>query len=93
MEIREKLSILEKDWNEASLEIILGSMVIEECAILSTCNRFEVYYTTSSPRRALSDVMDYLSKRSGIDRLQLREDLFCLRGGDAGWHLMRVAGG
>jgi glutamyl-tRNA reductase len=66
---------------------------IVEAAVLSTCNRFEVYYAASDPREALASVTQFLSKRANIPVSSLRKNLFMLSGDDAVWHVMRVAGG
>lgn len=92
VEVREKLAIAEANWNEASNEIVAGG-VIEEAAVLSTCNRFEVYYAAANPREAMASVTKYLSDRSGLPVSVLRKNLFMLSGDDAVWHIMRVAGG
>ena len=92
VEVREKLAIPEADWNTASNEITDGTFVAE-AAVLSTCNRFEVYYSATDPRAAMAHVTKYLSKRSGIPVSSLRKNLFMLSGDDAVWHIMRVAGG
>jgi len=92
VEVREKLAIPEADWNAASNEICASGSV-EEAAVLSTCNRFEVYYAAADAREAMACVTDYLSKRSGLPVSLLRKNIFCLSGDDAVWHLMRVAGG
>ena len=41
VEVREKLSIPEAQWNEAAAALV-GYETVQEAAILSTCNRFEV---------------------------------------------------
>lgn len=92
VEVREKLAIAESNWNEASNEIC-ASGVVAEAAVLSTCNRFEVYYAAADPREAMASVTNYLSQRSGIPVSSLRRNLFMLSGDDAVWHIMRVSGG
>lgn len=42
VDVREKLAIPEDNWNEASTALC-GYDSISEAAVLSTCNRFEVY--------------------------------------------------
>jgi len=94
VEVREKLAIAEADWNTASNEICNGgNSPIAEAAVLSTCNRFEVYYAASDPRAAMAHVTKYLAQRSGLPVPLLRQNLFMLSGEDAVWHIMRVAGG
>jgi glutamyl-tRNA reductase len=92
VEVREKLAIAEQDWNAASAEICAGGDVAE-AAVLSTCNRFEVYYSASNPRAAMASVTKYLAERSNLPVSVLRKNLFMLSGDDAVWHVMRVSGG
>lgn len=92
VEVREKLAIPESSWNAASQELC-STGEIAEAAVLSTCNRFEVYYAASDPREAMARATEYLSQRSNLPVSVLRKNLFMLSGDDAVWHLMRVAGG
>lgn len=92
MEVREKLAIAEDQWNNASIEIT-STGAVSEAAVLSTCNRFEVYYSAPDAREATARVTEYLSQRSGLPVSVLRKNLFMLSGDDAVWHLMRVSGG
>jgi len=92
VEVREKLAIAEADWNAASNEICATGQVAE-AAVLSTCNRFEVYYSASNAREASACVTNFLSQRSGVGVSTLRRNMFMLSGDDAVWHAMRVSGG
>lgn len=92
VEVREKLAIAEAEWNLASNQICSTGQVAE-AAVLSTCNRFEVYYAASDAREATARVTQFLSERSGLPQSLLRKNLFMLSGDDAVWHLMRVSGG
>lgn len=92
VEVREKLAVAECDWNTASNEIC-DTGDVAEAAVLSTCNRFEIYYAASDPRAAMASVTKFLAKRSGLPVADLRKNLFMLSGDDAVWHIMRVAGG
>lgn len=92
VEVREQLAIAESEWNAAS-NVICSTGEVEEAAVLSTCNRFEVYYAASDARSAMARVTSYLSERSGLPMSLLRRNLFMLSGDDAVWHIMRVSGG
>lgn len=92
VEVREKLAIAEAEWNAASNEICENG-VVAEAAVLSTCNRFEVFYAATDARSATAHITHYLAKRSGLPVHVLRSNLFLLSGEDAVWHLMRVSGG
>jgi len=90
--VREKLSILEANWNEASAALV-GYESVQEAAVLSTCNRFEVYVVAEDPYLATRDVMAFLRDHSGLTDLELRPNLFVLQNEDATWHLLRVSSG
>lgn len=92
VEVREKLAIPEADWNTASNEIC-STGAVSEAAVLSTCNRFEVYYAAPSAREAVARVTEYLAERGNMPVSVLRKNIFMLSGDDAVWHLMRVSGG
>lgn len=92
VEVREKLAIPEDDWNSASTQICSTGHVAE-AAVLSTCNRFEVYYAATDAREATARVTEYLSQRAGLPVSILRKNLFMLSGEDAVWHALRVSGG
>ena len=92
VEVREKLAIAEAEWNDASRQFCENGD-IAEAAVLSTCNRFEVYYAASDARAAMATMTKILSERSGLPVSVLRKNLFMLSGDDAVWHIMRVSGG
>jgi len=92
VEVREKLAVPEHEWNAASNDICAGGD-IAEAAVLSTCNRFEIYYSASDPRAAMASITKYLADRSDLPVSVLRKNLFMLSGDDAVWHIMRVSGG
>jgi len=92
VEVREKLSIQEHVWNEAS-QALCAFDSIREAAVLSTCNRFEVYIVAEDHYAATRDVMTYLKGHSGLGDAELRPNLFMLLESDAVWHLLRVASG
>lgn len=92
VELREKLAVPEAEWPRA-IEELCSYPHIEEAAILSTCNRMELYLVAVSWHRGVREVEDWLSRSSGIPLEQLRPYLFLLRDRDATHHLMRVSGG
>jgi len=92
VEVREKLSIQEPDWNEASAALCQFDS-IQEAAVISTCNRFEVYLVAEDHYAATRDAMSFLKQHSGLEDAALRPNLFMLLGSDAVWHLLHVASG
>ena len=92
--VREKLAAPEKEWNEVAAQLVAESDgAIEEAAVLSTCNRFEVYFSARDERAGLFAVTAFLQRRSELPMRFLRESLFMLSGDDAAWHLLRVSAG
>jgi len=92
VEVREKLSI-----PEASIESAIAQLrsypQIEEVAILSTCNRLEIYIVAKETEQGVKDIVQFLSEHSQIPLMQLRRHLFMLLHSDALRHIMRVAAG
>jgi len=90
--IREKLSIPEPQI-EAAIVHLLSYPHLEEVAILSTCNRLEIYAVSSAIEPGVREVIQYLSEHSKLSLSELRPHLFTLLHQDAVMHLMRVAAG
>ncbi|MEB3163979.1 MAG: glutamyl-tRNA reductase [Prochlorothrix sp.] len=90
--IREKLSIPEPQI-EAAIRHLKSYPHIEEVAVLSTCNRLEIYFVSSKIEPGVWEVIQFLSEHSHIPMYQLRPHLFTLLHQDAVMHLMRVASG
>jgi glutamyl-tRNA reductase len=92
VEIREKLSIPEAIMESAIQELCHYPHIIE-VAIVSTCNRLEIYIVATETEQGVKEVTQFLAEKSQIPLQQLREHLFILLHQDAVMHLMRVAGG
>ncbi|MCJ2543193.1 glutamyl-tRNA reductase [Thermostichus vulcanus] len=92
VEIREQLSIPEMEVGE-TIQQLCAYPHIEEAAILSTCNRLEVYIVTPEMESGVRQTMQFLAESKGIPLAQLRPHLFTLIYQDAAMHLMRVAAG
>src|SRR4028119_1616826 len=92
VEVREKLSIPEQKI-EAAIAQLRGYPHIQEVAILSTCNRLEIYIVTSESEPGVREVIQFLSECSKVPLQSLRPHLFILLHEDAVMHLMRVASG
>lgn len=94
VEVREKLAIAESDWEEAARAIVDESNgAVVEAAILSTCNRFEVYFSARDARAGMAATTAYLQKRSNLPMAELRSSLFMLADSDCVAHAFRVSGG
>jgi glutamyl-tRNA reductase len=92
VEVREKLSI-----QEAKMESVMQELCsyphIEEVAILSTCNRLEIYIVATETDQGIREVSQFLSELGQLPLHHLREHLFILLHQDAVMHLMRVSAG
>jgi len=93
VELREQLAVTsEEEWPRAIAHMCAWPHV-EEAAVLSTCNRFEVYAVALSWHRGVRELEQWLSDRSGIPLHELRPYLFLLRDRDATQHVLRVSAG
>ncbi|KAH9300122.1 hypothetical protein KI387_011705, partial [Taxus chinensis] len=92
VEMREKLAIPEAEWPRA-IEELCTLNHIEEAAVLSTCNRMEIYVVALSWHRGIRELTEWMSKTSGIPLRDLRQYLFMLRDHDASQHLFQVSSG
>ena len=92
VEVREKLSIPEPQLESAIADLV-SYPHIAEAAILSTCNRLEIYIVTPETEQGLREVTQFLCEHSNLPLHSLRQHLFMLLHSDAVMHLMRVAAG
>ncbi len=92
VEVREKLSIPEENL-EHSLKLLKQNEQILEVAILSTCNRLEIYSLVRSQDLGITSIKDFLSEYSGLHYEELEPHLFINNQEEAVSHLLRVAGG
>jgi len=61
VEMREKLAIPEDRWPQVIKDLCAFNH-IEEAAVLSTCNRMEIYVVALSQHRGVKEVTDWMSK-------------------------------
>ncbi|MBW4518819.1 MAG: glutamyl-tRNA reductase [Scytolyngbya sp. HA4215-MV1] len=92
VEIREKLSVPEPQC-ESAIAHLCSYPHVEEVAILSTCNRLEIYVVTNETEQGIREVTQFLAERSKMPLHHLRQHLFILLHQDAVMHIMRVAAG
>jgi glutamyl-tRNA reductase len=92
VEVREKLSI-----PEAQIESAIARLCryphIEEAAILSTCNRLEIYVVVTQAEQVEQEVTQFLAEHSQLPLDALHQHLFTLLHWGAAKHLMWVASG
>ncbi|CAJ1970552.1 unnamed protein product [Sphenostylis stenocarpa] len=92
VEMREKLAIPEAEWPRAIAELCSLNH-IEEAAVLSTCNRMEIYVVALSKHRGVKEVTEWMSKTSGIPVADLCQHQFLLYNKDATQHIFEVSAG
>jgi glutamyl-tRNA reductase len=92
VEIREKLSVPD-DAKEKAIAQLCSYPHIEEVAVLSTCNRLEIYAITKETDNGIRELTQFLSEWGHIPPVELRQHLFVLLHLDAVMHLMRVSAG
>jgi glutamyl-tRNA reductase len=92
IEIREKLSVPEAQWPQAISELCALNH-IEEAAVLSTCNRMEIYVVALSQHRGIKEVTEWMSKVSSVPVSELCQHRFLLFNKDAAHHLFEVSSG
>jgi glutamyl-tRNA reductase len=71
----------------------LAALPLDEAAILSTCNRLEIYGVTQDVGQARADVMHYFQQPTHHTPELISRHLYIKEGRDAAAHLMRVASG
>jgi glutamyl-tRNA reductase len=83
-------------FNEEALQKFMDAMlrdsVVSEIAVLSTCNRSEVYAVAAEPREARLRIERAWAARSGISEDELRNHGYFFTQDEAVRHLFRVIG-
>ncbi|MDA0712077.1 MAG: glutamyl-tRNA reductase [bacterium] len=90
--IRDGVAVLPKAV-ESVLHALQKIPSVDECALLSTCNRTEIYLVTSKIDEAVSRVWETVAQKSGISSDELRAHLFGYTDEEALRHLFEVASG
>jgi glutamyl-tRNA reductase len=92
VELRERLDFSAGGVDRA-LVALAGSPAQHEAAIVSTCNRVELYVACDDTAQAQAAVHHFLSDFHGIAADQLAPHLYAKTGPEAAHHLFRVAAG
>ena len=64
---------------------------VKEVAVLSTCNRVEIYTCVGNTSAAAENIKNFLSQFHGINRTDFEKALYVHSGADAVRHILRVA--
>ena len=86
--IREKIAFSAEQLPEA-LNALLGLAGVQEAAILSTCNRTEVYCNATQPDKAI----EWLAAHYQLEKTTLLPYLYRFNAEDTARHVFRVASG
>jgi glutamyl-tRNA reductase len=92
VEIRERLDFSARGLDEA-LAALSGRPSGAEAAVLSTCNRAEVYFVCESIEEAHADIEAFFAEFHRLPHEDLRPHLYAKTDADAARHLFRVASG
>ena len=88
--IRERVAFNAEKLHQA-LADLTHSRPVSEVAILSTCNRTEIYCAGEKPE--FEPALDWLARAGGVSSSVLRTHSYTLEGGMAARHAFRVASG
>ncbi len=89
VEVREPMAL--KGLDQEPLELFRSVDHVREVLFLSTCNRVEVLFTSSSPGESLAGLKGIWAEKSGLSLGVLEEHLYEYRDEDAIRHLFMVA--
>ncbi|MDX6664534.1 MAG: glutamyl-tRNA reductase [Solirubrobacteraceae bacterium] len=90
--LRERLALTTTE-AERFLREITTLPEVREAAVISTCNRTELYLVVGDPVAAESAVLGRMANRAGIRPTELAEVMYSPRNCDAARQLFRVASG
>src|SRR4051812_20269680 len=88
--VRERLAV-EPDATASALAELTALAAVREAAMISTCNRVELYVAADDADRAAADLASVLARRAGVAVADLAEHLYQHRDSAAVRHLFRVA--
>ena len=92
IEVRERFALLEEEVRPA-LECLKAMPGVEECAILTTCNRTEIYTVVRDTELGHEAILRFYREFKGFDVTPYHRYRFTLMHEDAVMHLFRVASG
>lgn len=92
IDVREKFALTE-DEIERAIPFLLTLPGIMECAILTTCNRTEVYVAVTQSDVGLKSIKQFFLEFKGVQYDEYRGAVMTLLHEDAAMHLFQVASG
>lgn len=92
LEIREKLKFEAEEHKQAICRFS-GLEGVDECVLLSTCNRTEVYVFSNNPHLDSSIVEKALCELKGLNLYEMKKHFYIFSSAKAVRHLFKVASG
>lgn len=92
IEIREQFNIDIQDY-ESTLSAINLLEGVQECALLSTCNRTEIHVVAEKSVRDTRSIEEKFCSLKGIDLYQVKKYFYVYEGMNAIQHIIKVASG
>ncbi len=92
VEMRERLAFSEKETPE-TLSGMVAFDTVWEAALISTCNRVEIYAVSERPEEAASQLKEFLAGRRAVSYEEIENHTYEYTGDDAVKHLYRVCSG
>jgi len=92
LRVLERATVSPGDVGKILDELVKCENVVE-AALVTTCNRVEVYTVVEAFHAGLSDVVGVLGRHSGLDVAELYEHLYVHYAGSAAEHLFGVSAG
>ncbi|OCC15441.1 Glutamyl-tRNA reductase [Dissulfuribacter thermophilus] len=89
VEVREPLAL--KGAEEEPVKLFAQIPPVDEVLFLSTCNRVEVLFTSTDPKRALIELKELWAQKSGLPVPTIDEHVYEYRNEDAIRHIFMVA--
>lgn len=92
IEVRERLFV-SREAAAPFLERLTGHDAVDECVVLSTCNRTELFLCAEPGHAAVRHATETLAEHAGLPPGEVEQHLYRLAGGEAVSHLLRVVAG
>jgi glutamyl-tRNA reductase len=92
IELRERLDFSSSGLDTAVVELLLRPAA-HEAAVVSTCNRVEMYVVCDDVEQAQEELLGFLCEFHQVSRDEVRDHLYRRVDTDAARHLFRVASG
>lgn len=90
VDVRERLAFSEAESVAALSRLKQAVPSLAEAALLSTCNRVELFAVPLEPARAWQELRDFLSRDRQVPLAAFADSLYAIEGREAVRHLLRV---